>query len=116
MSKSYKETYSFEKRATESANIREKYASRIPIICEKLSSSDVKEIDKKKYLVPNELTAGQFLYVIRKRIQLPPEGALFLSMKNTIPPAAEMLSSLYQKHKDADGFLYITYASENTFG
>jgi GABA(A) receptor-associated protein len=26
------------------------------------------------------------------------------------------MSSLYEEHRDEDGFLYITYSGENTFG
>lgn len=32
------------------------------------------------------------------------------------PPAAALMSSVYEDHKDEDGFLYITYSGENTFG
>jgi hypothetical protein len=27
-----------------------------------------------------------------------------------------LISAIYEKHKDVDGFLYITYSGENTFG
>lgn len=27
-----------------------------------------------------------------------------------------MMSSIYDEHKDEDGFLYFTYSGENTFG
>lgn len=30
--------------------------------------------------------------------------------------AAAMMSSIYDEHKDEDGFLYFTYSGENTFG
>jgi hypothetical protein len=30
--------------------------------------------------------------------------------------AAAMMSSIYEEHKDEDGFLYFTYSGENTFG
>ncbi len=30
--------------------------------------------------------------------------------------AAALMSSIYEDHKDEDGFLYITYSGENTFG
>ena len=49
------------------------------MICEKApKSDDIPDIDKKKYLVPCDLTVGQFVYVIRKRIKLKPEKALFI--------------------------------------
>lgn len=32
------------------------------------------------------------------------------------PPAASLMSAIYEAHKAKDGFLYITYSGENTFG
>lgn len=29
---------------------------------------------------------------------------------------AALMSSIYEDHKDDDGFLYVTYSGENTFG
>ncbi len=50
-----------EKRRAEAARIRAKYPDRIPVICEKNDKSDITDIDKKKYLVPADLTVGQFV-------------------------------------------------------
>ena len=74
------------------------------------------DIDKKKYLVPQDLTVGQFVYIIRKRIKLSPEKAIYLFINNILPPTAALMSSIYEDQKDEDGFLYITYSGENTFG
>ena len=73
-------------------------------------------IDKVKYLVPSDLTVGQFQFVIRKRIKLKPEQAIFLFAGGTIPPASSSLAMVYAEHKDKDGFLYMQYSGENTFG
>lgn len=106
------------------------------MICEKVEKSDIATIDKKKYLVPADLTVGQFVYVIRKRIKLSPEKAIFIFVDEVLPPTAALMSSIYEEHKDEDGFLYITwvhtplsvwekkvilirqyrYSGENTFG
>jgi len=59
---------------------------------------------------------GQFVYVIRKRIKLTPEKAIFIFVKNTIPPTGAVMSQIYKEHKDEDGFLYVTYSGESTFG
>jgi len=88
----------------------------VPVICEKADRSDIPDIDKKKYLVPADLTVGQFHYVIRKRIKLAPEKALFLFCSNSIPPNAALMSTVYEEQKDEDGFLYIQYSGESTFG
>lgn len=105
-----------EKRQAEARRIREKYPDRIPVIVEKADKSDVPTIDKKKYLVPNDLTVGQFTYVIRKRIQVNPEKALFIFVRNILPPNAALISDVFSDHKDEDGFLYMRYSGENTFG
>ena len=52
---------------------------------------------------------GQFVYVIRKRIKLSPEKAIFIFVDEVLPPTAALMSSIYEEHKDEDGFLYITY-------
>jgi GABA(A) receptor-associated protein len=39
-----------------------------------------------RYLVPADLTVGQFIYVVRKRIKLSPEKAIFVFVKDTLPP------------------------------
>ena len=51
-----------------------KYPDRVPIICEKIGDDlSVPDIDRKKYLVPNDLGVAQFMYVIRKRMKLSSE-------------------------------------------
>lgn len=112
----FKKEHSFDKRMAEAKRIRKKYSDRIPVICERANKTDVPDIDKKKYLVPSDLTVGQFVYVIRKRIELPPEKAIFLFVNNMLPPTASLMGAIYEEHKDEDGFLYITYSGENTFG
>ena len=76
-----------EKRLAESARIREKYPDRVPVIVERADKAEksIPDIDKKKYLVPSDLTVGQFVYVIRKRIKLSPEKAIFIFIDNRLP-------------------------------
>lgn len=113
---SFKKEHSLEKRKTESQKIREKYPDRIPIIVEKEASSDVPDIDKKKFLVPDNLTMCQFQYVIRKRIKVNPEKAIFLFTNGKLIPSSNLLVNVYDEQADEDGFLYMVYNGENTFG
>ncbi|KAL3738859.1 hypothetical protein ACJRO7_020263 [Eucalyptus globulus] len=69
-----------------------------------------------RYLVPADLTVGQFVYVIRKRIKLSAEKAIFIFVDNVLPPTGAIMSAIYDEKKDEDGFLYVTYSGENTFG
>eukprot|EP00300_Choanocystis_sp_HF-7_P033295 c45614_g1_i1.p2 GENE.c45614_g1_i1~~c45614_g1_i1.p2 ORF type:complete len:128 (+),score=25.49 c45614_g1_i1:28-384(+) len=116
MSSSFKQEHPFEKRKGEADRILSKYPDRIPVICEKAERSNIPDIDKKKYLVPCDLTVGQFVYVIRRRIKLSPEKAIFIFVDNVLPPTAALMSSVYEEHKADDGFLYVTYSGENSFG
>lgn len=114
----FKQNNDFKSRKDEATKIRAKYPDRIPVICQKADRKDntIPNIDKIKYLVPSDLTVSQFIFVIRKRLSLPPEKAIFIFSNNTIPTPSNLMSSLYEKNKDEDNFLYITYSSENTFG
>lgn len=116
MQKPFKEEHSLDKRREVADRIRAKYPDRIPVIVEKAPKSDAPDIDKKKFLVPADITVGKFVYEIRKHMKLSPEKAIFLFVNNVLPPTAELMSHIYAKYKDEDGFLYITYSGENTFG
>ncbi|KAH7366909.1 autophagy protein Atg8 ubiquitin like protein [Plectosphaerella cucumerina] len=116
MRSKFKDDHPFEKRKAEAERIRQKYSDRIPVICEKDDKSDIASIDKKKYLVPADLTVGQFVYVIRKRIKLSPEKAIFIYTQDVMPMTAALMQNVYTEYKDEDGFLYIQYSGENTFG
>lgn len=115
----FKSQYSFQSRLEESSRIIDKYPDRIPVICEKSTdnkNSDIPTIDKTKYLVPMDLTISQFIYVIRNRMKLSAEKAIFLFVGGTIPPSSTYMSEIYSQHRDKDRFLYITYSGENVFG
>ena len=115
---SYKQTHpDFEKRKAEAAKIRERYSDRIPLICEKSATSKLPEIDKTKYLVPNDLSAYHFNWVVRKRIKLPETESLYFFVNGRyLLKGDTLMSEAYKNRKDPDGFLYITYTDETTLG
>lgn len=114
-SSKFKTDNTFEKRQSEAHRINKKYEDRVPIIVEIAENCNI-SLDKTKYLVPRDLTVAQFLYVIRKRIALAPESALFMFFNNTLPATSELLGFVYKQQKDKDGFLYASISLENTFG
>ncbi|MGH0138148.1 UNVERIFIED_CONTAM: hypothetical protein FKN15_065193 [Acipenser sinensis] len=92
----YKRSLPFEVRRAEGEKIRAKYPDKIPIIVEKAPKSRVAELDKKKYLVPSDLTVGQFCFLIRKRIELQAEEALFFFVNNVLPPSSATMGQVYE--------------------
>ena len=62
----------------------------VQVIVEKFGKCNLPVIDKKKYLVPGDLTVGQFVYVIRKRIKLEHEKTLFIFINNVLPATGHL--------------------------
>lgn len=106
-----------EKRKAEAQRILDKYPDRIPVVITRYSKEKtIPDIDKSKFLIPNDLTVGSLLYVIRKRLKLDADKALFLFFNDTIPPTSMMISELYENYKAEDFFLYGEFSGESTFG
>ena len=60
---------------------------------------------------------AEFMYVIRKRIRISPEKSIFLFVENLgMVPTSYNIKQVYDEAQDKDGFLYIKYCGESTFG
>ena len=113
----YKQVYTLEERKKEYQKVIEEHPGKIGIICEKAPKSNIEEIKKTKYLISQEITLGQFSQIIRKKIKMEKEGAIFLLANGKISLTGdESMLDIYNKYKDEDGFLYIAYASEEVWG
>jgi len=131
---------SYEKRKNISSNIRLKYPNKIPIIIEPYRDTDPK-ILKIKFLVSYDITVGNLIYQIRQHMESIDEktglsfyirsnkgekslsdiytyGLSYISLPSDmiLAPMAYTIGIVYNNNKDDDGFLYMTYAAENTFG
>lgn len=114
---SFKKTHTLEARKAESEKIITKYAGRIPVIVTKDSKCKLDDMDRNKFLAPGDLTLGQFMYVIRKRIKLKETESIFMFVNDTIlAPTSHTMNTLHENFKDEDGFLYLVYCNENVFG
>ena len=70
-----------------------------------------------RYLVPKDLTAYQFSFILRKRLKLPKDQSIWLFVNGKYALKADtLMHAVYERHKDKDGFLYMTYSGENTYG
>ncbi len=113
----FKMMHSFEKRKEESTRLIAKYPNSRPVILEKSKASMLPNVEKKKYLLASNVTIGQFVHIIRKQMMLDHTQTIFLFIDNEIiPMACTSIGDNYAKYADNDGYLYITYTSENTFG
>ncbi|KAI3759993.1 hypothetical protein L1987_50381 [Smallanthus sonchifolius] len=86
-----------------------------PVVVERYTKTDLPEMEKKKYLVPRDMSIAQFNHVLSGRLQLAPGKALFIFVDNTLPQTSNLIESVYESFKDEDG-LYMCYSNEKTFG
>ena len=110
-----------------------KNPDRVPVI---ISSNSFK-IDKLKYIVPNSITIGELMIMLRKKNNINPQEAIFLFIKDNnsnnaninktnnkskkenegiLVPSSSTLGTLHQQHKDENLILHIFFEKEAVFG
>jgi len=89
--------------------LKSKYPDRIPVLVNGIN------IDKKKYLVPHNFTIGQFVYIIRRRINIKPEQAIFCMIKYENCSVVPKPSDLVSQYERGD-YLHIYFVYENCYG
>ncbi|KAF3838516.1 hypothetical protein F7725_010284 [Dissostichus mawsoni] len=114
----FKQRKCLETRKDEVCSIRSKFPNKLPVIVERyVREKNLPLLDKTKFLVPFELTLGQFLCLLRNKISLESTQALFLLVaEKSMTCMSSSMGEVYSHYCDADGFLYITYASQDMFG
>lgn len=117
-SRTYRAKRAFVTRKEEAAAIRHKFPTKIPIIVDRFhKETSLPRLDKSKFLVPQEITMSQFVTIIRNRMKLGCNQAFYLLVNNrSMLSLSKTLAEVYNEHKDEDGFLYVTYASQEVFG
>jgi len=117
----YKKSTPLEERKKKSFKMISLYPDRIPVIVEMSPSSAsyntyTTASHKIKYLVPYDITMGQFIKILRDKLKLESSVALFFFINNKVFPITSLIGNIYKENADEDGFLYIELCEESTFG
>lgn len=112
----FKTRYSLPRREMLATRAVIQYKDKVPVIIEKMNHSKLDGLPKEKYLIPRNNTVKDVMMGIRNQIKLNSKQALFIFIGSAFPNPSEQIEAVYNKHRDRDGFLYISYAEENTFG
>jgi GABA(A) receptor-associated protein len=106
---------SIDYRMQEAKRLAYKYPDRVPVVI-KAGNKNTPNTEHFKYLVPKTQTIGDFIGVIRKKTSIKSYQALFVFVNGVLPPMSSTMLNVHTEHHEEDGFLYITYSLENTFG
>lgn len=99
-----------------SDRIINKYLNRYPILLWTLGSNII--IKKRKFIVPGNITIGQFLYVLRKQlIDFNSSDGLFLIVEGAdiMLPSNQIVEKVWKEY-NINGFIRLALTKENTFG
>ena len=113
--KDYKIKKTFEERVNESESILKKYPNKIPVIINECSE-ELRDRVKRKMLLEKDTTLSQYMHTLRTKFSIKPEESVLIFVNGNLPTSTTLMSYLYDKYKDKDGFLYISVLKENVFG
>jgi GABA(A) receptor-associated protein len=113
----YRKTVPFDERKLKASLILKQHPDRIPVVVECSETLQaIHPLKKNKFIVPQDLTLAQFMFVIRKHMKLEPEYAIFVFINNRLHPSTTPIGIIYAQEKDEDGFIYLDVFQESTFG
>lgn len=78
---------------------------------------NLEELKRKKFLVPEDMPLIHFQGIIRRRLNISPEKALFFLINaDTVVSLTRQMDEIFRDYKAQDGCLHIFYASQDCFG
>lgn len=116
--KSFKERKNLMTRKLEYANLKAKFPNKVTVVIERYAKErNLPFLDKTKFLVPEDLQVSKLLMIIRNRMDITENQAIYLMTANkTMLTMSRTMAEVYEEHRDEDGFVYLTYASQSVFG
>ena len=104
-------------RQAQSFRLVKRFPDRVPVIIDR-ANRNAPKLDRNKYIIDSHDTISQVIYLLRKRLDLSPHQAIFFFFENTLLSGNMTVSQIrhLSSLKHNDGFTYLFYSLEDTFG
>merc|ERR1712129_96653 len=96
--------------------IQERYPDRVPVICTRSRyAAGLPDLAKSKFVVKGAMPCSEFKFLIHRQVAHALKGhrgaeqTIYIFVNGLAPKTSTPMSDLYDKFRDTDGFLYITY-------
>ena len=106
----YIDCLSFNERKKKCNSLLSKYPDKIPVILEKSKVDKyLPKIDKSKLLVSQDMTISNIIKLLKSNLKINENTSIYIvvSKKNVMVSGSQSIFSIYQEHKNDDGFLYL---------
>jgi GABA(A) receptor-associated protein len=109
---------SLEARRSEATKLLAQHPNKVPTIVEPSKSKDnVYFMPSNKFIVRKDCSFQELSHIIRSKLKLRPEASLCIVVgAEMIPSPEQSIGQLYELKGEADGFLYISYSSQQSYG
>ena len=117
MEAKFKKTFTLKERQDMSAQMKEKYPTKIPVYFSKARGSALPDLDKNKCMTPCIARMSDVICGLRTKLSLSKDLSLFLFAPNDeVLSGDSFVLEVYEGRKDADGFLYLQYGEQQALG
>lgn len=101
-----------------SNKLRKLYPHFIPTIIRRNDKENyLHDLDKQQFLIPADMSLGAFVNFLKRRLGVYSILSLWIySNSNMLTDRSQKMSEIYDQYVEIDGFLYLTYKSEESFG
>lgn len=112
----FKKENGLEKRKILSTKLKLTYPGIVPIVVGPVPNQNLGPLRKNKFLLLDHFTVATFMNNLRTQGYLESQQNIFLFCNNVMLVGSMNIGDIYNRFKNEDGFLYIRYGVENTFG
>lgn len=118
----FRDRYTPQERKNISDEIHRKRPGVVPIILEKARGSAMCDLKTSRFTVPASMSISSFTASLRKQLAAnseEPASTMIITVTDTgriFGPNSVSVGDFYVVNGSADGFMYLTYREENSFG